>query len=429
MWGAVTVFLALVGMVEAFAGRHLVEGALPLGVLLPMLAWAGAGYQTAAGRPVVPALAGGSLAGAVAGLAVTVLVVAGMLLNLRQVFVNASPMLFMLLSFGDDGPAGIVLPIAAGAAAGGMSAVVAILPVAARRPLVVGLAAVLTVGLFQEMLQGMLIDLPLGNWGAPPVWRAGANVTTRLSTEATLVFGERQVPPGEYSLFIDVKGPNDWTLIVSNWQPQRFFNPADREQLWGAFRYTPDKDVVRAPMKLAMESQAAVGISHIKSFSRALKNFEFEHALDERNPQERIVHEPIGVADVFVSGTPRVYAHFAIAAPPHFSERVRFRWTHDGRTLQKEFATSITGGRKTGFRTWGVVTHPADGDWKVELLAESGQLIGRVRFQVLPEAPPSSIAPVTSTNSSTSTNGSEPVLCTPRPCSGPSGRWAFPAAC
>jgi aldehyde dehydrogenase (NAD+) len=54
-------------------------------------------------------------------------------------------------------------------------------------------------------------------------------------------------------------------------------------------------DEMGAPMKLAMESQAAVGISHIKTFIRTLKNFEFEHALDERNPQERIVHEPIGV--------------------------------------------------------------------------------------------------------------------------------------
>lgn len=50
-----------------------------------------------------------------------------------------------------------------------------------------------------------------------------------------------------------------------------------------------------APMKLATEEQAAAGSYHIKNFIRALKSFEFEHALDERNPQERIVHEPIGV--------------------------------------------------------------------------------------------------------------------------------------
>lgn len=50
-----------------------------------------------------------------------------------------------------------------------------------------------------------------------------------------------------------------------------------------------------APIKLARNSQAAVGISHIKAFIRALQNFVFEHPLDERNPQEMIVHEPIGV--------------------------------------------------------------------------------------------------------------------------------------
>ncbi|MEO3998993.1 aldehyde dehydrogenase family protein [Mesorhizobium sp. CAU 1732] len=54
-------------------------------------------------------------------------------------------------------------------------------------------------------------------------------------------------------------------------------------------------DEMGAPIKLALESQAAVGVSHIKTFIRTLKDFEFEHALDERNPQERILREPIGV--------------------------------------------------------------------------------------------------------------------------------------
>lgn len=50
-----------------------------------------------------------------------------------------------------------------------------------------------------------------------------------------------------------------------------------------------------APIKLAIEAQAECGAGHIKAFIRSLKSFTFEHALDERNPQERIVHEPIGV--------------------------------------------------------------------------------------------------------------------------------------
>ena len=95
-----------------------------------------------------------------------------------------------------------------------------------------------------------LIDLPLGQFGPPPVWRAGANVTTRLNTEATLTFGDKKVPPGEYSLFIDVKGPNNWTLIVSSWAAQQRFDQNDKTALWGAYGYTPDKDVARVAMKV-----------------------------------------------------------------------------------------------------------------------------------------------------------------------------------
>ena len=86
------------------------------------------------------------------------------------------------------------------------------------------------------------------NLGAP-VWRAGANVSTRLKTEAPLVFGAKTVPAGEYSLFIDLK-PSAWTLIVSSWPAQATHDPNNKAALWGSFNYTPDKDVARVPMKL-----------------------------------------------------------------------------------------------------------------------------------------------------------------------------------
>ena len=84
---------------------------------------------------------------------------------------------------------------------------------------------------------------------APPVWRAGANVSTRLNTEVALMFGTKTVPAGEYSLFIDLKLP-EWTLIISSWPAQPKFDPNDKAALWGAYGYTPDKDVARVPMKL-----------------------------------------------------------------------------------------------------------------------------------------------------------------------------------
>ena len=82
------------------------------------------------------------------------------------------------------------------------------------------------------------------------IWRAGANQSTRLRTEAPLVIGGKTVPAGEYSVFIDVK-PAAWTFVLSNWAAAQSYPPPSKDQLWGSFGYTPDKDVVRAPMKLA----------------------------------------------------------------------------------------------------------------------------------------------------------------------------------
>jgi hypothetical protein len=85
------------------------------------------------------------------------------------------------------------------------------------------------------------------NDGAP-VWRAGANVSTRLVTEVPMVIGGKTVAPGEYTLFIDLQ-PQGWTLIVSTWRAQVTYDTNDKTALFGAYDYTPDKDVVRVPMK------------------------------------------------------------------------------------------------------------------------------------------------------------------------------------
>lgn len=85
------------------------------------------------------------------------------------------------------------------------------------------------------------------NHGAP-VWRAGADISTFLMSDLDLVFNGKTVPAGGHTLFIDLKSAREWTLIVSDWQPQQRFNPGDKTKLWGSFGYTKDKDVARAPM-------------------------------------------------------------------------------------------------------------------------------------------------------------------------------------
>lgn len=82
-----------------------------------------------------------------------------------------------------------------------------------------------------------------------PVWRAGANQTTRLKTEVPLVFDGKTLPAGEYSVFVELK-ENAWTLIFSNWPAQENYDPNNKAALWGSYGYTPDKDVLRAAMKV-----------------------------------------------------------------------------------------------------------------------------------------------------------------------------------
>lgn len=50
-----------------------------------------------------------------------------------------------------------------------------------------------------------------------------------------------------------------------------------------------------APKNIAASQQAAAGLGHIKAFIRALKEFTFEHPLNEKFQTEYIIHEPIGV--------------------------------------------------------------------------------------------------------------------------------------
>jgi hypothetical protein len=91
----------------------------------------------------------------------------------------------------------------------------------------------------------------LANYGkdalaGAPIWRAGANVSTRLKTELPLVINGKTVPAGEYSLFIDLKR-NNLTFVVSSWAASPSTITRTRRRC-GARR--PDTDVVRAPMKL-----------------------------------------------------------------------------------------------------------------------------------------------------------------------------------
>jgi hypothetical protein len=83
-----------------------------------------------------------------------------------------------------------------------------------------------------------------------------------------------------------------------------------------------------------------------------------------------------------------LYAHTAIHVPRGLREQVYHRWLHQGQE-QDLIPLEVIGGREEGYRAWSHKTgFPADslGRWRVQVVTESGQLIGEVRFSVSAES-------------------------------------------
>jgi len=72
-----------------------------------------------------------------------------------------------------------------------------------------------------------------------PVWRAGANAATALHTEGDLTIGGLVVPAGDHTLYVNVKDPDAWELVVNNKTGQ-----------WG-IPYKEGTDLGRVKMKMS----------------------------------------------------------------------------------------------------------------------------------------------------------------------------------
>ena len=101
--GGAAVLFSLVGMVEVFGQRTIIGGVVSMGqaflaVTMLLSAFAAARpFSTVSPRAM---LAAGALTGAIVGAMLAALVLLGTSINIRDVFVSASPPLFELLSFG-----------------------------------------------------------------------------------------------------------------------------------------------------------------------------------------------------------------------------------------------------------------------------------------------------------------------------------------
>ncbi|MBC9252916.1 hypothetical protein A9179_21840 [Pseudomonas alcaligenes] len=101
--------------------------------------------------------------------------------------------------------------------------------------------------------------------------------------------------------------------------------------------------------------------------------------LHERSPGAGL--EQVSSAQLREEG---LYAYTAINAPRGLNERIYHVWRHEGVEMDR-IALDIHGGRKAGYRAWShkrVFPAQVAGDWQVQVVTETGQRIGVLRFRV-----------------------------------------------
>jgi branched-chain amino acid transport system permease protein len=170
---AALVYVALTGMVEKFDTRNLIGNFLTLGNLLVALPALLTGYLAIRQRvvggqreAVVPraAVTAGLLSGAIvggvtaAGVALVELLPDG---AVRRIFIQVSPALVSILTFGRGVPLGLLLLLVYGAVLGLLGAGFRLLPGPIARPIGVGLAVTLTFALLQRIFPPLLFELGL----------------------------------------------------------------------------------------------------------------------------------------------------------------------------------------------------------------------------------------------------------------------------
>jgi len=153
--GGVAVLLSLVGIVTAFNERYIVSGLFTMGQVLflaPALLFANSTIRRIAPQPAPKIILAGAISGLSSAVVLAILTILGNLINLRIMFVNSSPELFEMLTFGQEYTAGILILLGLGLLLGGITGGVFLLPSKIRNAVVQAAIWILMIGLLRDMI-------------------------------------------------------------------------------------------------------------------------------------------------------------------------------------------------------------------------------------------------------------------------------------
>ncbi len=162
--GAIAIFLSLIGMVEVFNKRDVIEKVITLGMFLLLATSVVAGFI--ASRRTSDLLEGNKaasnlLAGTVAGLSMGVILALFVLfssqVNVRAVFLNVTPTLLQLLTFNQGTASVWQLPVF-GAVSGLSGGAFLLLPQTIRKPITQALIVIIFMALFSSLFRIIMIN-------------------------------------------------------------------------------------------------------------------------------------------------------------------------------------------------------------------------------------------------------------------------------
>ncbi len=167
--GVSVLVISLIGMVQSFGKRFIIADVLPMGVTIALIISILAAYLAAKKTLISEKsiqFTNAVISGFVTSGFLAVFVIIGRSVNLRAVFVEASPMLYNILTGGFEGPGGIFFLLAIGLFCGVFSGILILMNDLPRKLTVYSVATIFMMGLLQELILPILNswDLSVTNY-------------------------------------------------------------------------------------------------------------------------------------------------------------------------------------------------------------------------------------------------------------------------
>ena len=158
--GALCLLVMLVGLVESFGDTYVISGIVTLGeiiLLIPVIILTYTTMSSSSKFPKSTMLGISALIGLVSGCIITMLILLGQVVNLRVMFVNASPALFNMLMRGVPLPLGALVPPLTCIVAAFLTLGIYLIPSRLRSAVIQGALWVIILGTLRDQI--LIIDL------------------------------------------------------------------------------------------------------------------------------------------------------------------------------------------------------------------------------------------------------------------------------